>query len=70
MKGVIQVKEFKSSDIILNSIYEEFVRDSTKYERAYVSGILTGALIYSYATDKISHSEFTEILVIIREMIK
>lgn len=47
------MKEFKSTDVILNIIYEEYMR---------ISGILIDSLIYSYATDKISHSEFTELL--------
>ena len=60
------MKEFKSTDVILNTIYEEYMRDSSKYERVYISGILMGSLIYSYATDKIPHSEFIELLEIIR----
>lgn len=60
------MKEFKSTDVILNTIYEEYMQDSSKYGLVYISGILIGSLIYSYATDKISHSEFTELLQIIR----
>lgn len=60
------MKEFKSTDVILNTIYEEYMQDSSKYGLVYISGILIGSLIYSYATDKISYSEFTELLQIIR----
>lgn len=60
------MKEFKSTDEILNTIYEEYMQDSSKYGFVYISGILIGSLIYSYAIDKISHSEFTELLQIIR----
>lgn len=58
------MKEFESRDIILNSIYEEY--SDSKYGYLYTSGILIGALIYSYAIDNISHSEFTELLELIR----
>ena len=64
--GSDNMKEFKSTDVILNTIYEEYMQDSSKYGLVYISGILIGSLIYSYATDKISHSEFTELLQIIR----
>lgn len=59
------MREFKSSDVIVNTIYEEYTRDSI-YGLRYISGILIGALLYSYATDNISHSEFTELVQIIR----
>lgn len=60
------MKEFKSTDVILNTIYEEYTRDRSKYECVYINGVLMGSLIYSYATDKISHSEFIELLQILR----
>lgn len=56
--------KFKSTDVILNSIYEEY--SGSKYDILYISGILIGALIYSYAIDNIPHSEFRELLELIR----
>lgn len=61
------MKEFKSTDIILNTIYEEYTEDRSKYERVYINGVLMGSLIYSYASGKISHTEFTKLLQILRE---
>lgn len=63
------MKEFKSTDETLNSIYEEMY---AKYRTGYyecisVFNVLLGALIYSYATDKIPHKEFTELLQVIKE---
>lgn len=51
------MKVFESTDETLNSIYEYIA----------VFNVLLGALIYSYATDKISHKEFTELLQVIKE---
>nr|DAJ12399.1 MAG TPA: hypothetical protein [Bacteriophage sp.] len=64
------MKEFKSTDEILNTIYKSMCKDASIYERTYVSGILTGSLIYSYTINNIPHSEFTELLKLIREMIR
>lgn len=64
------MKEFKSTDILLNIIYEKYMQDISKYEIPYVCGILTGAMIYSYTIDKISHSELMELLQAIKDIIK
>lgn len=64
------MKEFKSTDILLNTIYEEYMQDISKYEIPYVCCILTGAMIYSYTIDKISHSELMELLQAIKDIIK
>lgn len=64
------MKEYKSTDILLNTIYEEYMSDISKYDLPYVCGILTGAMIYSYTIDNISHSEFTELLHVIRDIVK
>lgn len=62
------MKEFKSTDILLNIIYEEYMQDISKYEIPYVCGILTGAMIYSYTIDKIPHSELMELLQAIKDI--
>lgn len=64
------MKEFKSTDILLNTIYEEYMQDISKYGIPYVCGVLTGAMIYSYTIDKISHSELMELLQAIKDIIK
>lgn len=51
------MKEFKSTDIILNIIYEEYV---------HINSVLMSSLIYSYASGKLSHNEFIEVLQILR----
>nr|DAH25175.1 MAG TPA: hypothetical protein [Bacteriophage sp.] len=65
------MKVFKSTDETLNSIYEEMYE---KFRVGYyhyidVYNVLVGALIYSYATDKISHKEFMELLQVIKKEI-
>lgn len=54
------MKEFKSTDELLNSIYEEMkVRYMEGYYKPIVIyNVLLGALIYSLAIAKISHKEF------------
>lgn len=63
------MKVFESTDETLNSIYEEMYAKymTGYYEYIAVFNVLLGALIYSYATDKISHKEFTELLQVIKE---
>lgn len=63
------MKVFESTDETLNSIYEEMYAKymTGYYEYIVVFNVLLGALIYSYATDKISHKEFTELLQVIKE---
>lgn len=62
------MKVFKSTDETLNSIYEEMCAKyrTGYYEYIAVYNVLLGALIYSYAIDKISHKEFTELLQVIK----
>lgn len=65
------MKEFKSTDEILNIIYEEM---KVGYMEGYnepiaIYNVLLGALIYSYATDKISHKEFSELLHVIKKKV-
>ena len=63
------MKVFKSTDETLNNIYEEMYAKFRigYYEYIAVYNVLLGALIYSYATDKISHKEFTELLQVIKK---
>ena len=63
------MKVFKSTDETLNTIYEEIHAKymTGYYEYIAVFNVLLGALIYSYATDKISHKEFTELLQVIKK---
>lgn len=62
------MKEFKSTDVTLNSVYEEMYAKyrTGYYECIVVFNVLLGALIYSYATDNISHKEYTELLQVIK----
>ena len=65
------MKEFKSTDKILNNIYTVF---KVWYLEGYfdyicIFNILLGALIYSYATGKITHKEFSELLQVIKKEI-
>lgn len=63
------MKEFKSTDETLNAVFVNIcsLGETNKYKRMYVTGVLNGALIYSYAIGKIPHSEFTALLRSIKE---
>lgn len=63
------MKDFKSTDETLNAVYANIcvLGETNKHKRVYVTGVLNGALIYSYSIGKISHSEFTALLRAIKE---
>ncbi len=63
------MKEFKSTDETLNAVYANIcaLGETNKHKRMYVTGVLNGALIYSYAIGKIPHDEFTALLQVIKE---
>lgn len=62
------MKEFKSTDEILNNIYKELKVWYLEgyYDYICIYNILLGALIYSYDTGKISYKEFSELLQVIK----
>lgn len=82
------MKEFKSSDLLLNTMYEEYkMRDELLKglnEETYVNTataidiyghlnacvILLDAIIYAYISNRIQHSEFTELLNVINELMR
>lgn len=66
------MKEFKSTDEILNRFYEKFhmLMGNSKQERTFTIGVLIGAVAYSYIEDKISYDEYSYLLDSIQEVIK
>lgn len=66
------MKEFKSTDETLNTIYENIqeISGDTKQERVFAIGVLNGAIMYSYVEDKISYREYRDLLNSLREEIK
>lgn len=66
------MKEFKSTDETLNAIYENIQKiiGDTKQEHVFAIGVLNGAIMYSYVEDKISYTEYSELLKVIHEVIK
>lgn len=63
------MKDFKSTDETLNAVYANVcaLGETNKHKRLYATGVLNGAVIYSYAIGKIPHSEFTALLRVIKE---
>jgi hypothetical protein len=63
------MREFKSTDETLNAVYANIcvLGETDKHKRVYVTGVLNGALIYSYSIGKISHNEFIALLEAIKE---
>lgn len=63
------MKEFMSTDETLNTVYANVcvLGETSKYKRVYITGVLNGAVIYSYAIGKIPHDEFTALLQVIKE---
>lgn len=66
------MKEFKSTNDILNVIYENLymLLGNSKQEQVFAIGVLNGAVMYSYAEDKIGYKEYLDLLNSLQEEIR
>ncbi len=65
------MKEFKSTDETLNSIYKSLydLLEDTEQERVFAIGVLNGAVMHSYVEDKIGYREYIDLLNTLQEVI-